>query len=65
MIQAISPISMKLSQNEGYTKKTLRTKWFAFGVFLKQIKVLEGYSTAQSELDGDRSWTGFTTKEFD
>ena len=35
MIQAISPISMKLGQNEGYTKKTLETKWVGFGIFLK------------------------------
>ena len=35
MIQAIFPISMKLCQNEGYTKKTVWTKCARFGIFLK------------------------------
>ena len=37
VIQAISPISVKLGQNEGYTRKTLQTKWVGFGIFLKVI----------------------------
>ena len=35
VIQAISPISIKLGQNEGYTKKSSHTKGFGFRIFLK------------------------------
>ena len=40
VIQAISPISPKLGQNEGNTKKSSQTKWVGFAIFLKVISPL-------------------------
>ena len=43
VMQAISPISMKLGQNEGNTKKSSQTKWVGFGIFLKVISPPPGF----------------------
>ena len=37
MIQAVTPISMKLSQNEGYTRQPTKTAGLALGLFSRYL----------------------------
>ena len=51
MIQAISPISMKRGQNEGYTKETTQTKWVGFGIFLKVFSLPPSFGAKILEIE--------------